>query len=84
MLADWLQHPLAGPDGHIPAELQPLRPALARADRPRGVLFSADQVEHLEARLTVEDPREVAEVCGGWKEPADQLGYPRPGPRRRA
>ncbi|MDP9868980.1 MULTISPECIES: hypothetical protein [Streptosporangium] len=44
----------------------------------------ADQVEHLEARLTAEDPREVAEVCGGSKESADQLGYPRPGPRRRA
>ncbi|MFE5588078.1 hypothetical protein [Kitasatospora sp. NPDC056531] len=44
----------------------------------------ADQVEALEARLTAEDPREVAEVCGGSKEFADQLGYPWPGPRRRA
>ncbi|MFE6639938.1 hypothetical protein ACFVFT_09430 [Streptomyces tendae] len=43
-----------------------------------------DQAERLEARLTAEDPREVAEVCGGSKEFADQLGYPWPGPRRRA
>ncbi|MGW1659073.1 hypothetical protein [Streptomyces atratus] len=44
----------------------------------------ADQVERLEAHLTAEDPREVAEVCGGSKGFADQLGYPWPGPRRRA
>ncbi|MFF4137987.1 hypothetical protein ACFY1B_42410 [Streptomyces mirabilis] len=44
----------------------------------------ADQAEHLEASLTAEDPRDVAEVCGGSKEFADQLGYPWPGPRRRA
>ncbi|MFI6059139.1 hypothetical protein [Streptomyces sp. NPDC051286] len=44
----------------------------------------ADQVERLEARLTAEDPREVAEVCGGSAEFADQLGYPWPDPRRRA
>ncbi|MFI5940203.1 hypothetical protein ACIBCB_08025 [Streptomyces uncialis] len=43
-----------------------------------------DQAERLEARLTAEDPREVAEVCGGSKKFADQLGYPWPGPRRRA
>ncbi|MFF0390070.1 hypothetical protein ACFYS8_15505 [Kitasatospora sp. NPDC004615] len=47
------------------------------ADRP------ADQAEALEAHLTAEDPREVAEVCGGSKKFADQLGYPWPGPRRR-
>ncbi|WP_405720297.1 hypothetical protein [Streptomyces sp. NBC_00046] len=41
----------------------------------------ADQVERLEARLTAGDPREVAEVCGGSKEFADQLGYPWPGSR---
>jgi hypothetical protein len=44
----------------------------------------ADQAERLEASLTAEDPREVAEVCGGSKKFADQLGYPWPGPRRRA
>lgn len=43
-----------------------------------------DQAEHLKARLTAEDPREVAEVCGGSKEFADRLGYPWPGPRRHA
>ncbi|MFF2147957.1 hypothetical protein [Kitasatospora sp. NPDC058190] len=44
----------------------------------------ADQVDTLEACLTAGDPREVAEVCGGSKEFADQLGYPWPGPRRHA
>ncbi|MEU2596059.1 hypothetical protein [Streptomyces hirsutus] len=44
----------------------------------------ADQAARLEARLMAEDPREVAEVCGGSKEFTDQLGYPWPGPRRRA
>ncbi|MEU9314971.1 hypothetical protein [Streptomyces sp. NPDC048295] len=44
----------------------------------------ADQAELLEARLMAEDPREVAEICGGSKMSADQLGYPWPGPRRRA
>jgi hypothetical protein len=44
----------------------------------------ADQAEALEVGLTAEDPREVAEVCGGAKQFADQLGYPWPGPRRRA
>ncbi|WP_331736819.1 hypothetical protein [Streptomyces sp. NBC_00211] len=43
----------------------------------------ADQAERLEARLTAEDPREVARVCGGSTEFAEQLGYPWPGPRRR-
>ncbi|MFF7777419.1 hypothetical protein ACFZCG_23700 [Streptomyces tanashiensis] len=42
------------------------------------------QVEAIEERLTAEDPREVAEVCGGSKEFADQLGYPWPGPRPHA
>ncbi|MFF4819309.1 hypothetical protein ACFY2K_32595 [Kitasatospora sp. NPDC001309] len=44
----------------------------------------ADQAERLEARLTAEDPREAAEVCGGSKAFADQLGYPWPDRRRRA
>lgn len=39
MLADRLQHLLASPDGHIPAELQPLRESLAQADRTRGILL---------------------------------------------
>ena len=43
-----------------------------------------DEAERLAARLTAEDLREIAEVCGGSKEFADQLGYPWPGPRRRA
>ncbi|MFF2378741.1 hypothetical protein [Streptomyces sp. NPDC058108] len=33
-----LQQLLSGPDGRIPAQLQPLRDALARTDRPKGVL----------------------------------------------
>lgn len=33
-----LQQLLAGPDGHIPAPLQPLRDTLALAERPRGIL----------------------------------------------
>ncbi|MFJ9777820.1 XRE family transcriptional regulator [Kitasatospora sp. NPDC101157] len=39
VLGDRLQHLLAGSDGHIPRELQPLREALAQADRPRGILL---------------------------------------------
>ncbi|MGW1411039.1 hypothetical protein [Streptomyces sp. NPDC002403] len=34
----------------------------------------ADQAVLLEARLTAEDPREVAEICGGSQGSADQLG----------
>ncbi|WP_079166094.1 hypothetical protein [Streptomyces oceani] len=34
-----LQQLLAGPDGRIPAQLQPLRDALALAERPRGILL---------------------------------------------
>jgi hypothetical protein len=44
----------------------------------------ADQADRLQARITAEDPREIAEVCGGSPEFALQLGYPWPGrPRRR-
>ncbi|MFF7167330.1 hypothetical protein ACFZBP_39165 [Streptomyces sp. NPDC008086] len=38
MLTARLQQLLSGPDGHIPAQLQPLRDALALAERPRGIL----------------------------------------------
>ncbi|NEA49776.1 hypothetical protein [Streptomyces sp. SID10815] len=38
VLDERLQRLLAGPDGHIRAELRPLHAALAQADRPRGVL----------------------------------------------
>ncbi|MEV5162307.1 hypothetical protein [Streptomyces sp. NPDC053728] len=36
----------------------------------------AEQAGRLCARITAEDPREAAEVCGGSKESVDRLGYP--------
>ncbi|MFF8811189.1 hypothetical protein [Streptomyces pactum] len=43
----------------------------------------AGQADRLAARLTAEDPCEIAEVSGGSQEFARRLGYSWPGPRRR-
>ncbi|MFE0545631.1 hypothetical protein [Streptomyces sp. NPDC058891] len=42
----------------------------------------ADQAERLAGQLVAADPRQAAEVCGGSRESARQLGYPWPQPRR--
>jgi hypothetical protein len=38
VLAERVQQVLSGPDGYVPAQLQPLRDALSRVDRPRSIL----------------------------------------------